>query len=102
MNKGYKANQVATVKRGWRVSLAARFALLLIGVLSVALAFVSVAGYYFPYDGILIAASCLLIFTPISIALVRSQLRPILELFRAMSGTVLSYQDRDFSFGIHW
>ena len=102
MNKGYKANQVAAVKRGWRVSLAARFALLLIGVLSMALAFVGVAGYYFPHDSILIAASCLLIFTPISIALVRSQLRPILELFRAMSGTVLSYQDRDFSFGIHW
>ena len=102
MNKGSNANQDATVKRGWRVSLAARFALSLIGVLSLALACVAVAGYYFPHDSILIAASCLLIFIPISIALVRSQLRPILELFRAMSGTVLSYQDRDFSFGLHW
>lgn len=84
------------------MSLAARFSLLLIGILSAALACAMTAAHFFPHDNLLIAATCLLVFIPISISLVRAQLRPILELFRAMSGTVLSYQDRDFSFGLHW
>jgi nitrogen fixation/metabolism regulation signal transduction histidine kinase len=106
MNHGHRVTgdsiKNARVRRGWRISLVARFALLLIAVLSLALSVVAVAGYYFPQDSILIAATCLLVFIPVSIALVRAQLQPILELFRAMSGTVLSYQDRDFSFGLHW
>lgn len=58
--------------------------------------------YFFPHELFLIVGICLIVFIPISIGLVRAQLRPVLELFRAMSGTVLSYQDRDFSFGLHW
>ena len=33
---------------------------------------------------------------------IRQQLQPMLAIFRAMSGTVLSYQDKDYSFGLHW
>nr|WP_315467350.1 ATP-binding protein [uncultured Undibacterium sp.] len=102
MHKANQAGQNPKRKRARRMSLAARFSLLLIGILSAALACVMTAAHFFPHDNLLIAATCLLVFIPISIALVRAQLRPILELFRAMSGTVLSYQDRDFSFGLHW
>jgi nitrogen fixation/metabolism regulation signal transduction histidine kinase len=102
MHKANQAGQNLERKRAHRISLAARFSLLLIAVLSLALACMAAATYFFPRDGMLIAATCLLVFIPISIGLVRAQLRPILELFRAMSGTVLSYQDRDFSFGLHW
>ncbi len=33
---------------------------------------------------------------------VRLVMSPVLEMFRAMSGTVLSYQDKDFSIGLNW
>ncbi|MFZ6801788.1 sensor histidine kinase [Undibacterium sp. Di24W] len=88
--------------RGLRVSLAARLSLIFILILSLALTCAAILDYFFPHDRILIAGACLLIFIPIAIVAVRGQLAPILELFRAMSGTVLSYQDRDFSFGLNW
>lgn len=88
--------------RGLRFSLAARFSLALALVLLAALAAITIFSLYFPRDIPLIAATVLLVFIPILIAVVRSQLHPILELFRAMSGTVISYQDRDYSFGLHW
>ncbi len=88
--------------RGMRVSLAARLSLTLILILSLVLSCAAALDYFFPNDRILIAGACLFIFIPITILAVRAQLSPILELFRAMSGTVLSYQDRDFSFGLNW
>lgn len=89
-------------RRGWRVSLAARWSVLMILVCMAALSCAAILDYFFPHEFLLVTGICLMIFVPISIALVRAQLRPVLELFRAMSGTVLSYQDRDFSFGLHW
>lgn len=35
-------------------------------------------------------------------AWMRYVMQPVFEMMRAMSGTVLSYQDKDFSFGLHW
>ena len=32
----------------------------------------------------------------------RTALRPLLSMFHALSGTVLSYKDGDYSFGLHW
>jgi two-component system nitrogen regulation sensor histidine kinase NtrY len=97
-----KTAQSNKPSRGLRVSLAARLSVVLILILSLALTCAAILDYFFPNDRILIAGACLLIFIPIAIAAVRAQLSPILELFRAMSGTVLSYQDRDFSFGLNW
>jgi two-component system nitrogen regulation sensor histidine kinase NtrY len=39
---------------------------------------------------------------PLGLLLVHSQLQPVLAMFRALGGTVLSYQDGDYSFGLHW
>jgi nitrogen fixation/metabolism regulation signal transduction histidine kinase len=47
-------------------------------------------------------AACLLCVVPIAIITIRSQIRPILSLFRALEGTVASYRDGDFSFSLHW
>ena len=102
MNNTRKELPHPPLKRGWRISLLVRFSILFVAILCLALTCLVVFDYFFPSERVLIAVTCLLIFGPISIALVRAQLRPILELFRAMSGTVLSYQDRDFSFGLHW
>jgi signal transduction histidine kinase len=44
----------------------------------------------------------LLCVVPISIITLRSQVQPILSLFRALEGTVTSYRDGDFSFSLHW
>lgn len=88
--------------RGWRFSLAARLSVLVIaiGVASTGLVLGLIT--IFPNDISLVVGICLLLLIPVSISLVRAQLRPMLALFRAMSGTVISYQDRDFSFGLHW
>ena len=50
----------------------------------------------------LVALIVMLFMLPVIFALVRNQLSPILQLFRAMSGTVISYQDGDYSFSLHW
>lgn len=89
-------------RRGWRVSLVLRLGLLLsfVSVLS-ALSFFLLT-LYFPDAGVgnvLAAAGFAL---SVGWALLRWQMRPVLAMFRAMGGTVLSYQDRDFSFGLHW
>lgn len=88
--------------RGWRCSLAARLSILVIMIAASALALAVSLMHFFPNDASLIVGACLLLLIPIAIMLVRAQLRLVLELFRAMSGTVLSYQDRDFSFGLNW
>jgi nitrogen fixation/metabolism regulation signal transduction histidine kinase len=45
---------------------------------------------------------CLVCVVPIAIITIRSQIQPILSLFRALEGTVASYRDGDFSFSLHW
>ncbi|PKM09274.1 MAG: ATP-binding protein [Gammaproteobacteria bacterium HGW-Gammaproteobacteria-4] len=47
----------------------------------------------------LVLAAALIVAT---LAFSRRLLRPVLSLFRALSGTVSSYRDNDFSFGIVW
>jgi nitrogen fixation/metabolism regulation signal transduction histidine kinase len=47
-------------------------------------------------------AACLLCVVPIAIITIRSEIRPLLSLFRALEGTVASYRDGDFSFSLHW
>ncbi|MFP5391284.1 MAG: sensor histidine kinase [Gammaproteobacteria bacterium] len=39
---------------------------------------------------------------PLAWMAVRAQLQPMLSLFRAIEGTVTSYRDGDFAFGLHW
>ncbi|MDB5959193.1 MAG: ATP-binding protein [Massilia sp.] len=50
----------------------------------------------------LVAALAMLCVVPIAVITIRAQLQPILSLFRALEGTVTSYKDGDFSFGLHW
>lgn len=48
-----------------------------------------------------VAALSLLVVLPLSVMLVRQQLQPVLSLFRALTGTVTTYRDGDYSFGLH-
>ena len=57
---------------------------------------------FFPDRPGLVLAVCLLCVLPISIVTIRAQLEHMLSLFRALTGTVTSYQDGDFSFSLQW
>ena len=83
-------------------SLAGPYALLA-GVLVVALVvFTVLLGEWFPDSPALAAALALLVGLPLTWWLVRRQFGPMLSLFRALSGTVSSYRDGDFSFSLRW
>jgi two-component system nitrogen regulation sensor histidine kinase NtrY len=55
-----------------------------------------------PGRPLLVLALALLCVVPLAVITMRAQMRPILSLFRALEGTVASYKDGDFSFGLHW
>ncbi|GGY07663.1 histidine kinase/response regulator hybrid protein [Pseudoduganella dura] len=71
--------------------------LLTVGIL-IALAL----GHYFPGQPLLVLGVCLLCVVPLSVITIRSQLKPVMSLYRALAGTVTSYRDGDFSFSLHW
>ena len=52
-----------------------------------------------PWLVLVISLGCLL---PLAIITIRAQLQAMLSLFRALTGTVTSYQDGDFSFSLYW
>lgn len=55
-----------------------------------------------PDEGALLAAALAALALLSTLAFSRRLLRTVLSLFRALSGTVSSYRDNDFSFGIVW
>jgi len=84
------------------LSVSGRFAAWVGAFLVVAVAGTLVLAHYLPDDPWLVGALALLVLLPVAIALLRRQLRPMLSLFRALAGTVGSYRDGDFSFGLAW
>jgi nitrogen fixation/metabolism regulation signal transduction histidine kinase len=54
------------------------------------------------FDNFLLAGSvAMLVLVPLAVGAARRGLAPILSMFRALAGTVASYGDGDFSFGLH-
>jgi nitrogen fixation/metabolism regulation signal transduction histidine kinase len=84
------------------ISLAARFAAVFVAPVLLAVLMTLLLDHYLPDSPLLVASLTLLVTIPLLLMLVRSQLRPILSLFRALTGTVTSYRDGDFSFGLRW
>jgi two-component system, NtrC family, nitrogen regulation sensor histidine kinase NtrY len=83
-------------------SLTTRFCLLTAALLLLAISIQLALSYFTDlpvWQGALITAAIIL---PIAIASIRAQLTPILQMFNALNGTVTSYKDADFSFGLHW
>jgi two-component system, NtrC family, nitrogen regulation sensor histidine kinase NtrY len=56
----------------------------------------------FPQRPLLVFALCMAGMLPIALGAMRACIRPMLSMFRALEGTVDSYRDGDFSFGLHW
>lgn len=90
-----------TPRRGRRTSLVGKLALLLLAVTVVA---ASVSAWFAVRMEVAppaIAVTVMLLALPI-LLLARAVLRDLLSVFRALGGTVTSYRDGDFSFGIAW
>jgi len=85
-----------------RLSLVTRFSALVGTLLTVGIIIALTLDHLLPGRPLLAAALCLACVIPIAIITVRSQVQPILSLFRALEGTVTSYRDGDFSFSLHW
>lgn len=85
-----------------RISLAARLS----GVVAVLVAVVIGATFAldraFPGHEIAVALAIFAVAVPLVYVIVRSAMRPLLSMFHALSGTVMSYRDGDYSFGLHW
>ena len=83
-------------------SLAARFSALVALLVSVSVGVTLALSHYFVDSPVLVGCMALLLLFPLALWLVRNQFKPMLSLFRALTGTVSSYRDGDFSFGLRW
>jgi two-component system nitrogen regulation sensor histidine kinase NtrY len=85
-----------------RSSLAARYSALVATLLVVTVVGTVALGEWLDESPVLVGSLALLVALPLLLLLVSRQLRPMLSLFRALGGTVSSYRDGDFSFGLRW
>jgi nitrogen fixation/metabolism regulation signal transduction histidine kinase len=86
----------------WRISLAARLSAVVGALLAVTVGAVYALDRFFPRHEAIATLVVLAIALILVYVIVRTALRPLLSMFHALSGTVMSYQDGDYSFGLHW
>jgi len=90
------------LKRAMRLSLLTRWSALVGTLLTLGIVIALALEHWFPNRPLLVLGVCLLCVVPLSVITIRSQLTPMLSLFRALAGTVHSYRDGDFSFSLYW
>lgn len=88
--------------KGLRLSLLTRWTALVGTLLTVGILIALAMDHFFPRNPGLVLGVCLLCVLPLSIITIRAELERMLSLFRALTGTVTSYKDGDFSFSLHW
>jgi two-component system, NtrC family, nitrogen regulation sensor histidine kinase NtrY len=86
----------------FRLSLATRWSALVGTLLAVGILIALALDQLLPGQPLAVLGICLVCVVPIALITIRSQIQPILSLFRALEGTVASYRDGDFSFSLHW
>ena len=84
-----------------RSSLAGRHALTTCVLLFVAVVLTLALQSWFD-SALLTGVLALIVLLPLAMYIVRRRLAPMLSLFRALGGTVSSYRDGDFNFGLAW
>ena len=89
-------------RKRFRLSLVTRWSALVGTLLAVGILIALALDHLMPGQPLAVLGICLLCVVPIAIITLRSQVQPILSLFRALEGTVTSYRDGDFSFSLHW
>ena len=85
-----------------RVSIATRLSVLAVAVVVAASSATMVALHAFGAHPALAFALAMAVTAPLAIAAARTQIRPLVSMLRALGGTVLSYREGDFAFGLHW
>jgi signal transduction histidine kinase len=85
-----------------RLSLLTRWSALVGTLLTVGILIALALTRLLPDQPTLVVGICLLAVIPIAVITIRAQLEHLLSLFRALTGTVTSYKDGDFSFSLHW
>jgi len=85
-----------------RIALVARWSILIGVLVLLAVLLTQLLTHLLPDQEGLTTLLCLLCMAPIILLMVRSQIEPMLSIFRALTGTVTSYKDGDFSFGLRW
>jgi two-component system, NtrC family, nitrogen regulation sensor histidine kinase NtrY len=83
-------------------SLAGRLSAVVAGLIGASVALALLLAYGLPDAPWAAGALTLLVMLPATVAVLRHQLQPLLSLFRALEGTVATYRDGDYSFGLHW
>lgn len=86
----------------WRFSLVARWSLLICALVALAIVLSQVLIHFLPEQPVLTSVLTALCMVPVVLLTVRAQIDPMLSIFRALSATVVSYQDGDFAFGLRW
>ncbi|APA71691.1 histidine kinase [Janthinobacterium sp. 1_2014MBL_MicDiv] len=71
-------------------------------MLTVGVGLALLLAHFFPQQPWLVLGLSLSCVLPLAVITIRAQLQAMLSLFRALSGTVASYQDGDFAFSLRW
>jgi two-component system nitrogen regulation sensor histidine kinase NtrY len=85
-----------------RLPLLLRWSALVGTLLAAGIAVALALDHVLPGRPVLVAILSLACLLPLAVITIRAQLQAMLSLFRALTGTVASYRDGDFSFGLHW
>ncbi len=96
------APPTAPTKRVMRLSLVTRWSALVATLLALGILIALVLNHFLPSSPGLVFVICLVCVVPLALITLRAEIEPILSLFRALTGTVTSYKDGDFSFSLHW
>ena len=89
-------------RRGFRRSLAARRFALVAPLLLLAIVLALGFAHWLGDSPVLAGTLALIVVLPLAMWLIRRQLHPMLSLFRALTGSVTSFRDGDFSFSLRW
>ncbi len=89
-------------RRAIRFTIAARLSLLALAAVAASIALTGLLMIFMPGRRLAAAAIAFAVMAPTAIFLAHGVLRPYLAMLRALGGTVHSYRDGDYSFGLHW
>ena len=85
-----------------RFPLLARFALAAVAIAAISALAVLFLIELMPDRPVVAAAIAFAAVAPLAVIAMRAQVQPLLAMMRTLGGTVISYRDGDFSFGVHW
>ncbi|HYC35018.1 MAG TPA: ATP-binding protein [Usitatibacter sp.] len=89
-------------RRSLRFTIAARLSLLALATVTASVILVVGLLQLIPGEPVAAALIATTVMVPIAVLAARAQLRPLLAMLRALGGTVISYRDGDYAFGLHW